>query len=88
MKLEISGAIFDKYSKPNSMTFRPLGAELLHADGQANRYMKLILGSCSFANSPKMCANESCFVQFYRVHYVIKVLIVLVTKALFTLIRT
>jgi len=59
----------------NSMTIRPLGAELFHADGQANRYMKLILGSCSFANSRKMCANERCFGHCYRAHYVVMLLI-------------
>ena len=56
------------------MTIRPLGAELFHADGQANRYMKLILGSRNFANSPKMCAYEKYFEQCYRAHYVIKML--------------
>ena len=59
MKLEIPHAIFEKYSKPNSMTIRPLGAEFFHADRQANRYTKLILGSRNFANSPKMRAYES-----------------------------
>ena len=34
MRLEFSRQIVKKYSKPNLMKIRPVGAELFHADGR------------------------------------------------------
>jgi len=39
MTLEFSGQIFEKYSK-NFMKIRPVGAELLHANGQTDRHVE------------------------------------------------
>jgi len=51
MKVEFSWQAFEKYS--NFMTIRPVGAELLHADGQKD--MKtLIVTLRNFANAPEM----------------------------------
>jgi hypothetical protein len=58
MKLKYSGKIFEKRS--NFMKFRPVGAELFHADGQTNM-TKLIVAFRNFVNAPK---NEEKVVIF------------------------
>ena len=50
LKLEFSLQIFEKYSKPNFVKIRPVGAELLPADGQTDKHFK----------------SYNCFSQFWE----------------------
>jgi hypothetical protein len=51
-----------------------VGAELFHADGQTDM-AKLIVAFRYFANAPKNYACASCFVQSYRTHDVVGLLV-------------
>jgi hypothetical protein len=55
MEIEFSRQISEKNTRIlNFMTIRPVGAEMLHADGRTDRDMtNLILPFRNFANAPK-----------------------------------
>jgi len=52
MKLEFSRQFFEKYSIPNFIKIRPVGAELFHAD-RRTEMTKLIVSFRNFANALK-----------------------------------
>jgi hypothetical protein len=52
MKHEFSQQILEKNRISNSIKIRPVGAELLHADGRTD-LTKLIVAFHNFANRPK-----------------------------------
>jgi hypothetical protein len=67
VELEFSGHIFEK---SNFKFIRPVGAELIHADGRTDGrtetrtdgktdIMKLIVSSVNFANAPKNWKEEN-----------------------------
>ena len=60
MNLDFSRKIFENTQTSNFKKFRPLGAELFHAerraDGQTDM-TKLIVAFRNFANAPKNCSN-------------------------------
>jgi hypothetical protein len=54
-KLEFVRQIFGKYSNITFYNIHPLGAALLHVDGQRDRrtdMTKLLVALCNFANAP------------------------------------
>jgi hypothetical protein len=66
MKSEFFFDIFLKKTEiSNLMKIHPVGAELLHADGQTDR-TNLIAAFCNSANVPKSeCIKGSCVYLFY-----------------------
>jgi hypothetical protein len=73
MKLEFPRRIFSKNIGISSfMKFRPVGAELFHADGRTDM-TKLIVASRNFANAPKniihLIMNTANKMQRYRLIY-------------------
>jgi hypothetical protein len=52
MKLVFSQQIFENTKVSNLIKIRPVGAELLHADGRTDM-TKLIVAFRNFANAPK-----------------------------------
>jgi len=65
-KLEISPKIFEKYSNPNFMNIRPVGAELFYADGwkdEQTDMTKLLIAFRKFANAPKMARYNATIVR-------------------------
>ena len=57
MKLEFSRQILEKYSNINVMKIRPVGAELLFADGQTDM-TKLIVAFRNFTNANENWTEE------------------------------
>jgi hypothetical protein len=58
VKLDFSGEIFENPYTSNFINFRPVGAELFHADGQMDTdrqtdITKLIVAFDNFAKEPK-----------------------------------
>jgi hypothetical protein len=60
MKLEFSRQIFEKTQITSFIKIRPVGAELLHADGQTDM-KKLIVAFRNFVNASKNATCASFF---------------------------
>jgi hypothetical protein len=59
MKIKFSRQIFEKkFQISNFIRIRPVAAELLHADGEADMMM-LTVAFCNFANAPKNVVRTS-----------------------------